>query len=209
MPVAGAAQYIGELTLARGLLLRWGAWASVLLLLAVMGWAGLSALWPAGAHARTIVATAPVVVGGAEQRLARLHRDSDRWEGIAAAFPPRSVAHFEPEGSPGLFLVRGPDGTFHAFTDRSAHPYGERLHWREPLERYSGWDPGGWYANKYGWNAGLEDRHTLYVYDGTPLSGPGPWLGRHQVSIEGERVVVARFARCPAGWGELPKWCAR
>jgi hypothetical protein len=175
----------------RPALLRAGLWASLLTLLLVLGWAAWNSVWPADVARRASRVAAVVGLGGAELGWARLTREGNQWFGDASAFPPGSLAHFQPEGSPGFFLVHAPHGQFVAVTERSAHPTGGRLTWREPLYRAD------YCCVPSEWNAGFVDRHTFYDWSGTPEAGPGPWPGHHRVVREGERLSIERYAVCP------------
>jgi hypothetical protein len=181
------------LTEGRGRLLRRLGWGSLLAMLAIGSVVMLRFLWPAGAAEASSRVAATVIVDGSATHTARLVQRKDRWEGSVDAFPPRSATHFQPSGSPGFFVVREPDGAFHAFADRSPHPTAGMVQWREPLLRglY------GWQNVIKGWDAGLEDRHSLYLHDGTVLSGPGPRLDPFPLAANEGYVNVARYASCP------------
>ena len=134
--------------------------------------------------------------------MATLIRQDDRGVGSAADFPPGSVAHAQPPGGPGFFLVRAASGTlFRAYADRSPHR-GQPLEYRDPLPGTANHADGpqpGFYDPAAGAN------HTL---DGESFSGPAPQpLDPFPVVTDGDRLEIGTHAVCPSDLAQLPAWC--
>src|SRR5688572_25004939 len=100
-------------------MLRWLAWALILVVAVEGVIVSLVALWPPD-RTRSVVSGQARGWGGQVVSASLVYRDG-RWVGSADDFPPGSTTHFTPREHPGFYLVRFPDGTFVAVADRSPH----------------------------------------------------------------------------------------
>src|SRR5919205_2666229 len=116
----------------RSRLLRRAGWASLLALLALSSLSMLAFLWPPSVKVQPGVVSPKEQIdyrtGVREPTRARLVQQGSEWIGAMADFPPGTLTHFQPQASPGFFLVRPADGTWRAIAERT--PYlGLRLKW--------------------------------------------------------------------------------
>jgi hypothetical protein len=145
-------------------MLRWLAWALILVVAVEAVVVSLVALWPPDRTRSVVSGQARGWDGHVVS--ARLVYGNGRWVGSVDDFPPGSTTHFRPRERPGFYLVRFPDGTFLAIADRSAHR-GRRVEWRDlrPGSQYSPRGPTG----------GFDDGDSIFDAGGFVEMGPAPY----------------------------------